>query len=75
MSRLVLITAAELEKMLFDLGFIKIRQKGSHAFYRHSDGRTTTIPFHSGKDLPRPLLRAILREINVGIDEYNDLIK
>ena len=75
MSRLVLVTAAELEKMLFDLGFIKIRQKGSHAFYRHSDGRTTTIPFHSGKDLPRPLLRAILREINVGIDEYNDLIK
>ena len=74
MSRLVLITAAELERLIFSLGFVKIRQKGSHAFYRHSDGRTTTIPFHSGKDLPRPLLRNILREINISVDEYNSLI-
>lgn len=75
MSRLVLINAAELEKLLFKLGFVKLRQKGSHAFYRHSDGRTTTIPFHTGKDLPRPLLRDILKEINIGVDEYNELIR
>jgi len=74
MSRLVLINAVSLERLLFKLGFNKIRQKGSHAFYRHSDGRTTTIPFHSGKDIPRPLLRDILKEINIGIDEYNKLI-
>ena len=73
MSRLVLITAASLEKLVFKLGFVKMRQKGSHVFYRHPDGRTTTIPFHSGKDLPRPLLRDILREINISIDEYNEL--
>ena len=73
MSRLVLLNAASLEKMICKLGFVKIRQKGSHAFYRHSDGRTTTIPFHSNKDLPRPLLRDILREINISIDEYNEL--
>jgi len=75
MSRLVLINAVELEKLVFKLGFVKIRQKGSHAFYRHTDGRTTTIPFHTGKDLPRPLLRDILREINLSVDEYNDLVK
>ena len=75
MSRLILINAADMEKLIFKLGFIKIRQKGSHVFYRHSDGRTTTIPFHGGKDLPRPLLRDILREINLSVDEYNELIK
>jgi predicted RNA binding protein YcfA (HicA-like mRNA interferase family) len=75
MSRLVLINAIELEQLIFKLGFVKIRQKGSHAFYRHSDGRTTTIPFHTGKDLPRPLLRDILREINLSVDEYSALIK
>ena len=75
MSRLVLINAIALEKLLFQLGFIKTRQKGSHAFYRHADGRTTTIPFHIGKDLPRPLLRDILNEIKVSIDDYNELIK
>jgi predicted RNA binding protein YcfA (HicA-like mRNA interferase family) len=75
MSRLVLISAVDLEKLLFKLGFAKTRQKGSHAFYRHIDGRTTTIPFHVGRDLPRPLLRSILSEINVSVDEYNNLIK
>ena len=75
MSRLVLINAPTLEKLLFELSFIKIRQKGSHVFYRHADGRTTTIPFHGNKDLPRPLLRDILREINISIDEYNELIR
>jgi len=73
MSKLVLIDANSLEKILLKLGFDKTRQRGSHAFYRHTDGRTTTIPFHVGKDLPRPLLREILREINISIEEYNSL--
>ncbi|WP_371136142.1 type II toxin-antitoxin system HicA family toxin [Devosia sp.] len=33
------------------LGFERVRQKGSHVFYRHPDGRTTTVPDHSGRDL------------------------
>lgn len=74
MSKLKLIKATELERLLFALGFEKIRQKGSHAFYRHKDGRYTTIPFHLKKDLPRPLIRVILNEINLSIEEYNDLI-
>jgi len=72
-SRLALIDAASLERLLLKLGFVKMRQRGSHVFYRHADGRTTTIPFHAKQDLPRPLLRAILREINLSIDEYNKL--
>jgi len=74
MTQLKLLTAAKLERLLFRLGFAKVRQKGSHAFYRHEDGRTTTIPHHSGKDLPRPLLRTILREINLSVDEYNAIV-
>jgi len=73
MSKLVLIDALSLEKLLMKIGFIKVRQRGSHTFYRHADGRTTTIPFHVGKDLPRPLIREILREINLSVDEYNSL--
>jgi len=74
MTQLKLLTAVELERLLFRLGFAKVRQKGSHAFYRHEDGRTTTIPHHSGKDLPRPLLRTILREISLSVDEYNAIV-
>ena len=74
MTQLKLLTAAKLERLIFGLGFVKVRQKGSHVFYRHEDGRTTTIPHHSNKDLPRPLLRAILREIRLSIDEYNAVV-
>jgi len=74
MTKLKLLKATELERLLFRLGFVKVRQKGSHAFYRHEDGRTTTVPHHSGEDLPRPLLRAILREIRLSVDEYNAIL-
>jgi len=74
MSKLRLIDARSMEKLLFNLGFERIRQKGSHAFYRHHDGRTTTVPFHLAKDLARPLIREILNDINIGIDEYNELL-
>ena len=74
MSRLKLINARTMEKLLLKIGFAKTRQKGSHALYRHSDGRVTTIPFHPQKFLARPLIREILNEINLSIEEYNDLV-
>lgn len=69
-----IVDGPNLERLILDLGFVKVRQKGSHAFYRHEDGRTTTIPHHSAKDLPRPLLRAILRQINLSVDDYNVIV-
>ena len=70
MSRLKLIDARQMERLLFHLGFEKVRQKGSHAFYRHTDGRTTTLPHHKGRLLARPLVREILREIEISIRDY-----
>jgi len=67
--------AKTMEKLLFLLGFKRVRQKGSHAFYRQKDGRTTTIPHHKGRVLARPLIKEILREIEVTIDNYNELLR
>jgi predicted RNA binding protein YcfA (HicA-like mRNA interferase family) len=75
LSRLTIIDSRKMEKLLFLLGFKKIRQKGSHVFYRHSDGRTTTVPHHPSRILARPLIREILREIEITIDEYNNYLK
>jgi len=69
-SRLKLIDARQMERLLFRLGFEKVRQKGSHAFYRHADGRTTTLPHHKGRILARPLVREILREIEITVQDY-----
>jgi predicted RNA binding protein YcfA (HicA-like mRNA interferase family) len=59
-----------MERVLLDLGFRAVRQKGSHVFYRHPDGRTTTVPNHPGRDLARPLIREILREIELTTEEF-----
>jgi len=75
LTRLSLIDADTMEKLLLHLGFSKVRQKGSHAFYRHADGRTTTIPHHTGRLLARPLIREILREVQLSVDEYNNYLK
>ncbi len=39
LSRLRIIDARKMEKLLFKLGFERVRQKGSHVFYRHPDGK------------------------------------
>ena len=75
MSRLIITNARKIEKLLFKLGFEKVRQKGSHVFYRHPDGRTTTVPHHSGRDLARPLIKEILREIELNAEQYEDALK
>jgi predicted RNA binding protein YcfA (HicA-like mRNA interferase family) len=64
-----------MEKLLFRLGFVAVRQKGSHVFYRHPDGRTTTVPNHPGRDLARPLLREILREIEMTPEVFVEELK
>jgi predicted RNA binding protein YcfA (HicA-like mRNA interferase family) len=71
MSKLKLVNAHQLETFLLSLGFIKLRTKVSHSFYKHEDGRYTTIAFHSASNLPRPIIRSILRQIRVDIVQYN----
>ena len=75
MTRLKIIDARKMEKLLLKLGFEKVRQKGSHAFYKHFDGRTTTIPHHPGRDLARPLIKEVLREIELSDEGYNEYLK
>lgn len=65
MTKLPILTPKRLERILLDLGFMLVRQKGSHALYKHPDGRLTTIPHHQGRVVARPLLREILRQINL----------
>lgn len=54
--------------MLEPLGFIEAWQRGSHKQYRHSDGRATTVPFHSNRDISPVLLRQIAKDIGLTVD-------
>ncbi len=74
MSKLPLVDAKVFEKILLSLGFKIQRQKGSHVFYRHPDGRYTTLPHHKGRDIGRSLIRSILRQINVTVEDFVSLL-
>ena len=62
MSKLPLLKAKEVIKILYELGFIFRRQKGSHMFFEHPDGRTTVIPNHPSEQIDRGLLNKIIKQ-------------
>lgn len=71
MSKLPLLTATELIHILNILGFENKRQKGSHIFFMHKDGRTTVIPFHKGEQIDRGLLNKIIKQdLQMSIKEF-----
>ena len=72
MTRLPVVDFKTMDRLLRKLGFDPVRQRGSHIFYRHAGGRTTTLPSHPGRDLARPLVREILREIEITVEQYRE---
>lgn len=66
----------ELIRVLKQLGFFEHPERGSsHLVFSHPDGRRTTVSRHSGKDIPRGTLRAILRDINITVDDFVSALK
>jgi len=75
MSKLPQLTANEFIKILSKIGFKTIRQKGSHIFLKHNDGRTTVVPNHPGEKLDRGLLNKILRkDIQLSREKFEELL-
>ncbi len=71
MSKLPLMRAIEVAKVLKKLGFEMKRQEGSHMFFEHPDGRTTVIPNHGGEEVDRGLLNKIIKhDLMVSREEF-----
>lgn len=73
-GRLPMLKSRDIIHAIKSLGFVEVRQSGSHIFFQHPDGRTTLIPQHGGEDIGRGLLRQILREIEVTPDQFLELL-
>ena len=70
MGNLPVLKPREIVLLLETLGFIEIRQRGSHKQFRHAYGRCTTVPFHAGRDISPILLRQIAKDIGLSVDEF-----
>ena len=70
MARLPVLKPREVIAILEGLGFVQVRQRGSHRQFRHTDGRQTTVPDHRGRDLSPILLRQIARDIGMTAEDF-----
>jgi len=71
MSKLPVIKGRELVKFLESVDFRVTKTKGSHVRLRSEDGRVTTVPVHGNKDIPKGLLRKIIREdLEISLEEF-----
>jgi predicted RNA binding protein YcfA (HicA-like mRNA interferase family) len=73
-DQLPAVRAFEVIRVLEKVGFVRIRQSGSHATYRHPDGRWTIVSIHPAKTIPKGTLRKILRDTNLTVQEFKALL-
>lgn len=70
MTKLPAVKSQKLIKLLGKLGFLKHGQVGSHAQFKHPDGRRVTVPAHKGKEIPSGTLLAIIKDIEISKDDF-----
>ncbi len=74
MTRLPRIKGKEMVRALERAGFIVDRTRGSHVFPKHSDWRATTVPVHAREILGPGLIRAVLRDVEMTVEELVKLL-
>lgn len=74
MTRLPALPGTKVIKALQRAGFEVLRQKGSHVYLRHSDGRRTVVPVHKGEDLGRGILGKILRDAEMDRETFLEFL-
>jgi predicted RNA binding protein YcfA (HicA-like mRNA interferase family) len=56
-------------------GFIFSRQSGSHKIYKNREGKRATVPYHAGKILHPKVVASIIRDANLTVEKFKDLLK
>ena len=69
------VTADKVIRVLERIGFFLARQSGSHKIYKNREGKRVTVPYHSGKTLHPKVLKSILRDANLSVEEFLKLLE
>jgi len=70
MGNIPVLKPQEVIRILETMGFLVVRQRGSHIQLRHEDGRATTVPMLTGRDISPSLPRKIASDIRLTVDEF-----
>lgn len=69
------VNCEQLVRALKRAGFVERRQRGSHLHLRReSDGKRVTVPIHKGRTVPIGTLRSILRDADITVEEFRELL-
>jgi predicted RNA binding protein YcfA (HicA-like mRNA interferase family) len=75
MSKLPSLTARRVVRALKRAGFVEDRQKGSHLILIQPETNVrTVVPVHPGRTIKEPLLRAIIRDAKVSLEDFIELL-
>ena len=74
MTKFPQVTGEEIIKALVKAGFKVMRQKGSHVYLKHNDGRATVVPVHKGETIGTGLMSKILRDIDINKEDFLSLL-
>jgi predicted RNA binding protein YcfA (HicA-like mRNA interferase family) len=74
MTRLPSLTGEQVVKALGKAGFQVLRQRGSHVYLKHPDGRATVVPVHKGESVGRGLVRKIMQDAELSREEFLKLL-
>ena len=69
-TKLPVVTANEVIKILQEKGFSFSRQSGSHAIYANQNGIKVTVPIHGKKDLGKGLLKQIMKDAGLTNEDF-----
>ncbi|MCD6141268.1 hypothetical protein DRJ23_05165 [Candidatus Acetothermia bacterium] len=73
MSKLPVVSGREVVKRLEKIGFVFVRQSGSHMVLRREKPPKMTISIPDHKELKRRTLKNILRQVDLTVDEFERL--
>ena len=74
MTKLPSLTGEEVIKALGKAGFQMLRQRGSHVYLKHPDGRATVVSVHKGESVGRGLLRKIMQDAELSREGFLKLL-
>ena len=70
MTRFPALEGKDVVAILKEHGFTEERQRVSHLFMKHVDGRATVVPLHAGETIGPGLFAKILRDVELSREEF-----
>ncbi|MBU2213222.1 type II toxin-antitoxin system HicA family toxin [Patescibacteria group bacterium] len=76
MPKLPVVSGKKLLATLVKHDYVAVRKKGSHVFVESSDGKHgTVIPIHGDEDLGLGLLKSILNDLDISVDDLRRMLR